>query len=201
MESEAIMEKSGYLIAKRICDFFIGIIGFILSLPIILIFCVIIRLESKGSPLYLQKRVGKNGREFTLAKLRSMRMDAEKDGPKWADKEDNRVTKVGSFIRKTRIDELPQFFNLITGDMSLIGPRPERQVFIDEFLEYIPDFNDRLKVKPGITGYAQVNGGYEITPKEKLKLDKIYIENLCFKMDLKVFFDTIRVVITGNGAR
>ena len=151
--------------------------------------------------MYVQERVGLNGDKFKIYKLRSMYSDAEKDGHKWAEKEDSRITKVGSIIRKTRIDELPQLINIIKGEMAIIGPRPERPEFIEEFLNEIPDFNDRLAVKPGITGWAQVNGGYELSPKEKLKYDQYYIEHENFKLDILILFKTIKVVFTGEGSR
>ena len=130
-----------------------------------------------------------------------MYIDAEKDGPKWASENDERITKVGRIIRKTRIDELPQLFNILKGDMSIIGPRPERPELIKEFIKYIPDFNDRLLVKPGITGWAQVNGGYSLTPEEKLEFDKYYIKNRGFKLDLLILIKTIIVIFTSHGAR
>lgn len=142
-----------------------------------------------------------NGKRFEIIKLRSMRTDAEKNGPQWAAKNDPRVTRVGKFIRKTRIDELPQLINILRGDMSLIGPRPERPVFTEKFDKEIPGFKKRLLVKPGLTGWAQVNGGYEMTPAEKFELDMFYIQNQSFKMDMQILFRTVWVVVSGNGAR
>ena len=167
----------------------------------ILIFAVIIKLETPGPAFFLQERVGLHGKYFKVIKLRSMGVNAEKNGAQWATKNDPRVTKVGAFIRKTRIDELPQLFNVLKGDMSLIGPRPERPMFTAQFNEEIPGFIDRLQVKPGITGWAQVNGGYDITPREKLELDRYYINNMSFWLDLKIILKTIKVCITGDGAR
>src|SRR5690606_10331165 len=166
-----------------------------IALIIITIFAIIIKIESPGPAFFLQERVGLNGRNFLMIKLRSMRIDAEKNGAQWAAKNDPRVTKVGAFIRKTRIDELPQLFNVLKGDMSLIGPRPERPIFMEQFNKEIPGFVDRLKVRPGITGWAQVNGGYDITPKEKLELDRYYINNISFWLDLKIILKTIKVCI------
>ena len=166
-----------YRIIKRGIDFFISIVLLIPALLLCSISALLIILETKGNPLYIQERVGLNGIRFKIYKLRSMYSDAEKDGYQWATKNDVRITKVGHFLRKTRIDELPQLINIIKGDMAIIGPRPERPEFIEEFLKDIPDFNDRIVIKPGITGWAQVNGGYELTPKEKLKYDKYYIEH------------------------
>ena len=186
---------------KRLTDFFLSIVLLIPAIPICLISAIFIILETNGNPLYVQERVGLNGDKFKIYKLRSMYSDAEKDGHKWAEKEDSRITKVGSIIRKTRIDELPQLINIIKGEMAIIGPRPERPEFIEEFLNEIPDFNDRLAVKPGITGWDQVNGGYELSPKEKLKYDQYYIEHENFKLDVLILFKTIKVVFTGEGSR
>ena len=122
-------------------------------------------------------------------------------GHKWASKNDTRITKVGRFIRKTRIDELPQIINVIKGEMSIIGPRPERPEFINEFLKDIPNFNERLAVRPGITGWAQVNGGYELTPKDKLVYDLFYINHESIKLDFLILLKTIKVMVTGNGSR
>ena len=130
-----------------------------------------------------------------------MYQDAEKNGHKWASKNDTRITKVGRFIRKTRIDELPQIINVIKGEMSIIGPRPERPEFINEFLKDIPNFNERLAVRPGITGWAQVNGGYELTPKDKLVYDIFYINHESIKLDFLILLKTIKVMVTGNGSR
>ena len=192
---------NSYRIIKRLIDFLFSIVLLIPAIPICLISAIFIMLETNGNPLYVQERVGLNGEKFTIYKLRSMYSDAEKDGHKWAEKEDSRITKVGSIIRKTRIDELPQLINIIRGEMAIIGPRPERPEFIEEFLKEIPDFNDRLAVKPGITGWAQVNGGYELSPKEKLKYDQYYIEHEGLKLDTLILFKTIKVVFTGEGSR
>ena len=172
-----------------------------LAVPICIFACIAIYIELGVNPIYTQKRVGLNGRVFKIYKLRSMYIDAEKDGPKWASENDERITKVGRIIRKTRIDELPQLVNILKRDMSIIGPRPERPELIKEFIKYIPDFNDRLLVKPGITGWAQVNGGYSLTPKEKLEFDKYYIQNRGFKLDLLILLKTIMVIFTRHGAR
>ncbi|MCM3571138.1 exopolysaccharide biosynthesis polyprenyl glycosylphosphotransferase [Neobacillus mesonae] len=190
-----------YLYVKRFYDILLAAAGIILALPIVLFFAVLIVLETPGSPFYIQERMGKNGKCFKLIKLRSMRMDAEKDGAKWAQKNDPRVTKVGAFIRKTRIDELPQLLTVLKGDMSIVGPRPERPVFTEKFNKEIHGFSNRLLVKPGLTGLAQVNGGYNISPKEKLQYDLEYIQNLTFSLELKIMIKTIKVLLTGEGAR
>ena len=186
---------------RRVIDFIISLLSLVIVIPIILITSIFIMLESPGNPFYVQSRMGLMGKEFNLIKLRSMRTDAEKNGAQWADKNDSRITKVGRFIRKTRIDELPQIFNVLKGEMSIIGPRPERQIFVEEFVKYIPNFPKRLEVKPGLTGWAQVNGGYEITPEEKLRLDLFYIENRRFLLDVKIVLRTIQIIFTGEGAR
>lgn len=186
---------------KNCFEFILSFVLLIITLPICLIACIAIYLELGVNPIYTQKRVGLNGYIFKIYKLRSMYIDAEKDGPRWASENDERVTKVGRIIRKTRIDELPQLVNILKGDMSIIGPRPERPELIKEFIKYLPDFNDRLLVKPGITGWAQVNGGYTLTPKEKLEFDKYYIQNRGFKLDLLILIKTIMVIFTRNGAR
>ena len=182
-------------------EFIFCLILLMLAVPICILACIAIYVELRVNPIYTQKRVGLNGRVFKIYKLRSMYIDAEKDGPKWASENDERITKVGRIIRKTRIDELPQLVNILKRDMSFIGPRPERPELIEEFLKNIPDFNDRLLVKPGITGWAQVNGGYSLTPKEKLEFDKYYIQNRGFKLDLLILLKTIIVIFTRHGAR
>ncbi|MCC3356091.1 exopolysaccharide biosynthesis polyprenyl glycosylphosphotransferase [Bacillus sp. REN16] len=190
-----------YIIIKRFMDILLSIIGLVITLPLLLSISLLIKIETPGPVFYLQERVGKNGKYFNVIKLRSMNVDAERNGAQWAHKNDPRVTKIGSFIRKTRIDELPQLINVIKGDMSLIGPRPERPLFTAQFNDEIPGFVNRLSVKPGVTGWAQINGGYDITPKEKLELDLYYIENCSITMDLKIIIRTVQVVLTGEGAR
>ncbi|MFT8320310.1 MAG: sugar transferase [Bacillus sp. (in: firmicutes)] len=190
-----------YLYVKRALDFILATIGILVSMPIIVVFAALIRIETPGSPFYIQQRVGKGGQYFHLIKLRSMRIDAEKDGAKWAETNDPRVTKVGAFIRKTRIDELPQLLSVLRGEMSIIGPRPERPCFTAKFDREIAGFSNRLIVKPGLTGLAQVNGGYDITPKEKLTYDLEYIKTLTFKLELKILLKTVKVILTGEGAR
>ncbi|MBE7125123.1 sugar transferase [Bacillus mycoides] len=190
-----------YLGIKYLLDVMFSLVGLIVLMPVVFIFSILIVLESPGSPFYLQERLGLNGKRFKVIKLRSMRNDAEKNGARWAEKNDSRVTKIGLFIRKTRIDELPQLLNILKGDMSLVGPRPERPIFTEKFERDIPGFKKRLEVKPGLTGWAQVNGGYEITPKEKLNLDVYYINHASIILDFKIIIKTVRVVITGDGAR
>lgn len=190
-----------YRLIKRILDIVLSLFGMVITSPVLLIVCLLVKIESNGKAIYKQNRVGLNNKEFDIYKVRSMKDNAEVNGAQWAEKNDPRVTKIGAFIRKTRIDELPQLLNIFKGDMTLIGPRPEREVFYLEFEKEIDNFRDRLLVKPGLTGYAQVNGGYELGPKEKLELDLYYIKKESFLLDLNIVFKTFRVVITGEGAR
>lgn len=190
-----------YLMGKRISDLIMATLGLFIALPIILIFALAIKIESPGPAFYLQERVGLGGKCFKIIKLRSMVTDAEKNGAQWAEVNDSRVTRIGAFIRKTRIDELPQLINVLQGSMTLVGPRPERPVFTAKFNEEIPGFIKRLDVKPGLTGWAQVNGGYDIPPEEKLQHDLYYIEHQSFWVDMKIIAKTARIVITGEGAR
>ena len=188
-------------IYQRVLDIVLSVIGILIGIPLMIVFGILIKVEDNGPITYKQERLGKGGKKFYIYKLRSMRTDAEKFGAQWAEKDDPRITKVGKFIRKTRIDEIPQLFNILKGDMSIIGPRPERPSFTEEFNQEIPGFINRLAVKPGLTGWAQVNGGYEITPREKLIEDIYYIKNRSILLDLKILFKTVKVVLTGDGAR
>lgn len=190
------------LIWKRLLDILFGVIGLIISAPFILVFGIIIKLTSPGPVFFKQERVGYMGKNFKVIKLRSMRNDAEaKTGAVWAKKNDPRVTPVGRFMRKTRIDEMPQFWNVLKGDMSLVGPRPERPELTEKFYKQWPEFPQRLRIIPGITGYAQVNGGYDISPEEKCHLDNYYIKHYSFLFDIKIALQTIKTMFTGDGAR
>lgn len=190
-----------FKIYHRVLDIMIGIVGLVISIPILIIFGIMIKKEDGGPIFYKQDRLGKDGKVIFIYKLRSMRVDAEKNGAVWAEKNDPRITKVGRFIRKTRIDEIPQFLNILKGEMSIIGPRPERPTLTMEFNEKIPGFINRLVVKPGLTGYAQVNGGYDISPEDKIKDDLYYIRNRSLFLDLGILLKTVKVVLTGEGAR
>lgn len=190
-----------YEALKRGFDIIFCLIAILFAIPIIIIFCIAIMIESPGGCFYSQKRMGKNMRCFTIYKLRSMYIDSEKNGAVWAEKEDPRVTKVGRIIRKTRIDELPQLINILKNDMSLVGPRPERPEFVMKFSKEIPNYRKRFKVKSGLTGLAQVAGGYELTPQEKLEKDIYYIKNRSLWLDLIILLKTVVVVLTGKGAR
>ena len=193
------------LLGKRLLDVVCASVGLVLGAPLMLLTAIAIKLDSKGPVLYSQERSGVFGRPFTIYKFRSMRTDAEADGKaRWASEDDPRVTRVGRFIRKTRLDELPQLWNVLTGDMSLVGPRPERPTFIEELEKSIPFFRQRLFVKPGLTGYAQVRYHYGATTEdqlEKLQHDLFYIKTLSVWFDLSIMLDTIKVVLLRIGAR
>ena len=162
-----------------------------------------IRIESPGSPIYRQRRVGQNGRVFRMYKFRTMRHDAEAGtGPVWAQANDPRYTPIGRWLRKTRLDEVPQFWNVLKGEMSLVGPRPERPFFVEKLSQEIPLYNRRHRVKPGITGWAQVKWKYDTSledVRQKVKYDLFYIENVSLRMDFKILFRTIRTALLGQG--
>lgn len=189
---------------KRALDVLISLALLVPGLPIMLLSALIIRLESPGPVIYTQKRVGLHEQEFTVYKFRSMRQDAEKDGAVWAQANDNRVTRFGKFIRKVRIDELPQLWNVLRGDMSFIGPRPERMEFVLKLAEKIPFYNLRHSVKPGLTGWAQVcypYGASEEDARHKLEYDLYYVKNMSILLDIKIILKTVGVVLFPKGAR
>jgi lipopolysaccharide/colanic/teichoic acid biosynthesis glycosyltransferase len=161
-----------------------------------------VKCTSKGPALYSQDRLGLNGKKIMMVKFRTMYIDAEKNGAQWSRGDsDPRITKIGRFLRKTRIDELPQLWCILKGDMSLVGPRPEREIFYNEFEKYIHGFSERLKVKPGLTGLAQVNGGYHLRPEEKVVYDVDYIKRRSLALDIKIIFKTFKIVFTHEGAK
>jgi exopolysaccharide biosynthesis polyprenyl glycosylphosphotransferase len=190
---------------QRLLDLVLSIALLLATLPVMLLTTLAIKLESRGPVFYTQERVGKSGRSFMLRKFRSMSVHAEATGtPIWAAKNDPRVTRVGRFIRRTRIDELPQALNVLTGDMSFIGPRPERPHFVSRLAEIIPNYSDRACVKPGITGWAQVNYPYGASVEDarmKLAYDLYYIKNRSLVLDLLIIVSTIRVIIFQEGSR
>jgi exopolysaccharide biosynthesis polyprenyl glycosylphosphotransferase len=190
---------------KRLFDIVCATLLILLALPIMFVTSILILLESGGPVLYLQERVGLNGRLFSVVKFRSMRTDAEKDGtPRWASATDDRVTRVGRVIRKLRIDELPQLFSVLGGDMSLVGPRPERPYFVDKLTQELAFYAVRQSVKPGITGWAQVRYHYGASVEdsaEKLQYDLYYVKNHTLFLDLVVLFETVGVVLMGKGAQ
>ncbi len=181
---------------KRCIDLFCALLLFLISSPFMLLTAIAVKLYDGGPILYKQVRCTTGGRQFSILKFRSMRVDAEEDGvARLASKKDSRITPVGKFIRKVRLDELPQLFNIIKGDMSFIGPRPERPEIIAQYLEVMPEFVYRMKVKAGLAGYAQVYGKYNTTPYDKLKLDLAYIENYSVWLDLKLMLLTLKVLL------
>lgn len=182
---------------KRMIDLFCAIILVVVTSPIMLITAIVVKLYDGGPVLYKQVRVTRDDKEFKIMKFRSMRVDAEKDGvARLASKNDSRITPIGKFIRKVRIDELPQLFNIIKGDMSFIGPRPERPEIIKQYIAEMPEFAFRTKVKAGLAGYAQVYGKYNTTPYDKLKLDLTYIENYSLWMDIKLMLLTLKILFS-----
>lgn len=192
------------LFGKQMFEIFLALFGLLVTLPITLTSALLIWLESPGPVFYLQERVGLHGKPFKLFKFRSMYKDAEKNGPVWAMKDDDRVTRCGSFMRKTRIDELPQMLNVLLGDMSFVGPRPERPVFVDQLAKKIPYYSIRHNVKPGITGWAQIcypYGASEEDALHKLEYDLYYIKYMSPQMDIWVIFQTIKTVFFRKGSR
>ena len=182
------------LFIKRIMDIVISLIGIVIASPFMLLIVLAIKLYDHGPILYKQERLTKDGKSFMIYKFRSMTVHSEDAGARLAAKGDARVTPVGRVIRAIHFDELPQLFNILKGDMSVVGPRPERQVIADQYTEEIPEFVLRLKVKAGLTGYAQVYGKYNTTPYDKLKLDLTYIENYSVWMDIKILFLTFKIL-------
>ncbi|MDR0919102.1 MAG: exopolysaccharide biosynthesis polyprenyl glycosylphosphotransferase [Oscillospiraceae bacterium] len=182
-------------IIKRLVDIIVSLFGIIILSPLFLIISMFIYSYDKGSVFYRQKRLTLNEKEFEVIKFRSMIVNAEKDGAILSTKNDNRITPIGKFIRKTRIDELPQLFNILKGEMSVVGPRPERPEFYNEYDENLPEFRYRLKIKAGLTGYAQVVGLYDTTPYDKLKLDLMYMENYSLLKDMHIIFLTAKMVL------
>jgi sugar transferase (PEP-CTERM system associated) len=198
--------KSGISrVMKRLVGVFISTVMLIALSPLILLIAVAIKLDSRGPALFSQERVGEYGKTFVLYKFRSMQEDAEEEtGPVWATEEDCRITRVGKIIRKLRIDELPQLWNVFKGDMSFVGPRPERSFFVEKLKETIPYYNERFTVKPGVTGWAQVKYSYGASEEdalEKLKYDLYYIKNMSFLMDMIIIFHTFKIVLLSRGSR
>jgi len=203
--SSGFSKKRPLLVAKRVADVVLSIVGLIVTAPLMVIVAAAIKLTSAGGILYHQERVGLNGRVFTVYKLRTMRADAElTSGPTWSVPNDGRVTWLGRILRKTRFDELPQLWNVLRGDMSFVGPRPERPTFVEQLTEKIPFYFQRHVLKPGVTGWAQVHYSYGASVEdalEKLQYDLYYIKNLSIRLDLMIIFETIKTVVLRRGAR
>jgi sugar transferase (PEP-CTERM system associated) len=203
--SDGFRASRGTRFVKRMLDLSLSIIGFMLAAPLMVATAVAIALDSAGPILYSQERVGENGRVFIVYKFRSMRTDAERGGtPIWARDKDERITRVGRFIRTTRLDELPQLWNVMRGDMSFVGPRPERPFFVERLAAEIPFYLQRHAVKPGLTGWAQVKYQYGSTIEdamEKLRYDLYYIKHLSIFFDLTIVLDTVKVILFGKGAK
>ena len=192
------------LIGKRAIDLASGIVGLVLTAPIMLLVAILVRLESPGPVFYKQTRVGLKGKCFQVIKFRSMRQNAETNGAQWAVENDPRVTRIGAFLRKYRLDEIPQFINVIRGEMSLVGPRPERPEFVESLRQQISYYDERHSVRPGVTGWAQVQYNYGSTVEDasrKLEYDLFYLKNLSPFFDCAIILDTVRIVFTGKGAK
>jgi sugar transferase (PEP-CTERM system associated) len=190
-------------IARSVVHRLVALIGGILSLPIGLLTAVLIKLDSRGPVFYRQVRVGQNGRPFTLLKFRSMRVDAEEAGPVWASKGDDRVTRLGRIIRKIRVDEIPQFWNILRGEMNFVGPRPERPHFVAQLAQEIPYYEQRHLIPPGLTGWAQIKYAYGASiedARQKLQYDLFYVKNQSLILDAIVLFETIKIILFGRGA-
>lgn len=202
LENISQREKGFYEFFKRIFDFILAFVLLTISLPFWLIFAIVIKSESPGPVFYKQTRIGQEGKSFKLVKLRSMVKDAEKDGPKMAEVDDKRTTKFGKFLRKTRFDETPQFWNIIKGEMSFIGPRAERPEFHQGLKKHIPFYQERYLIKPGLSGWAQIKYGYGSTIEdsfEKVQYDLYYVKNRSFVLDLSIILKTINIVLKGGG--
>ena len=191
------------LVSKRLLDVVVSAVGLVVLVPFLVLIALLIRVDSPGPVFYRQVRVGLRGRPYMIWKFRSMRQDAEKSGPRWAQADDPRISRVGWWLRKTRIDEIPQLVNVLRGEMSLVGPRPERPVFVQDLRTVIPYYDIRHTVRPGVTGWAQVKFRYGASQEDshrKLQYDLYYVKNLSFLLDLKILAHTIRVVMLGEGA-
>lgn len=202
INSVEIKKKPVYMFFKRLFDILFSAIALIvLAIPMLFI-AIAVKISSPGPVIYRQERLGLNGKKFNILKFRTMYIDAEKNGAQWSEgSNDPRITSVGAVLRKFRGDELLQFWLCLKGTMSLVGPRPERECFYAEFETYIHGFHERLKVKPGITGLAQINGGYDLKPEQKIKWDVEYIMHRSLWLDIKILFGTVKEVLTGDGAK
>ena len=197
-----LAKKPIYSFVKRLFDVVFSLVLMILLFIPMLLLGALVWCTSKGTALYRQERLGLNGKPFQLIKFRTMVDDAEKNGAQWSGGDtDERITKVGAFLRKSRLDELPQLWCIFIGTMSFVGPRPEREIFYDKFETYVHGFRQRLMVKPGLTGWAQINGGYDLRPEEKIVYDVEYMKKRSLWMDLKILVKTVAIVFNHKGAK
>ncbi|MDE6135117.1 MAG: exopolysaccharide biosynthesis polyprenyl glycosylphosphotransferase, partial [Muribaculaceae bacterium] len=187
---------------KRIGDFIIAAIALLVLSPVLAVLAVAVKLDSKGPVFYRQQRIGYHKKPFDIIKFRTMRIDAEKEGPRLSSATDERVTRVGHLLRKYRLDELPQFWNVLVGEMSIVGPRPEREYYINQIVKRVPAYSLIHQVRPGITSWGMVRYGYASTVDqmvERLSYDLLYLENLSFGIDIKILFHTVQTVLAGRG--
>jgi sugar transferase (PEP-CTERM system associated) len=202
--SEGFRRRLISRISKRVLDLVISAVGLVVLIPLFILVAALIRVDTPGPIFYRQTRVGLRGQPYLIWKFRSMRQDAEKHGPRCAEMNDPRISRVGRWLRKARIDELPQLINVLKGEMSLVGPRPERPVFVETLRTQVPYYDIRHTVRPGITGWAQVKFRYGASQEDshmKLQYDLFYVKNLSFHFDLTILSRTIRVILLGEGAR
>lgn len=198
IEPVSVERKITYEVIKRCLDIIFSMLALLILIIPMCIIAIAIKCTSKGAALYTQERLGKNGKTFKIIKFRSMIDDAEKDSIQWCGADDPRVTRLGAHLRRYHIDELPQLWNIFIGDMSFVGPRPERKCYYDAFETYIHGFHERLKVKPGLTGLAQVSGGNLMRPEEKIAHDIVYIKNRSIGLDFRLLYNTFLTVLTGR---
>jgi len=191
-----------YEVVKRLMDIGVSLVALIVLAPVMGILAILVRLSSPGPIIFRQERIGKNGKPFTIYKFRTMYVDAEKDGPALSREGDPRVTPIGRWLRKTRLDELPQFWNVLKGDMSLVGPRPERQYYIEQIVQRAPEFRQLLKVRPGLTGLATVKYGYTSSVEqmiERMRYDLVYLANRSLLLDIKILLYTVLTILQARG--
>lgn len=198
IEPVSVERKTAYEVIKRSLDIIFSMMALLILIIPMCIIAIAIKCTSKGAALYTQERLGKDGKTFKIIKFRSMIEDAEKNSIQWCEEDDPRVTRLGAYLRRYHIDELPQLWNIFVGDMSFVGPRPERECYYDAFETYIHGFHERLKVKPGLTGLAQVSGGSLMRPEEKIAYDIEYIKNRSIWLDFRVLCNTFLTVVTGR---
>ncbi len=200
---DAVVPAGGmcYRLIKQVFDVVFSMVFGIITSPIMLVVALLIKCDSPGKVIFAQERVGKDGKRFKMLKFRTMVENAEQGAPVWAEDDDPRYTRIGKKLRQYRLDELPQVLNILMGHMSVVGPRPERLYFYDSFEKYIHGFRNRLAVKPGLTGLAQISGGYDLKPEEKILYDMAYIKSRTIWLDFKIILKTIKVILKKEGAK